>query len=154
MRTKVPLPKVWIYSDGGCRPNPGNGGWAFVTIMEDNLTGEFFVDQVGYGHAQETTNQQMELQAVIQGIERLESPHRVNVMTDSRYVWECASGKWQRKANLDLWERFDEVSKEHEIQVYWLRRRSGDKYNEYAHSLVQVGITEAEEGGYGSTESV
>lgn len=128
-----------LYTDGACSGNPGPGGWGWVT--KDGRTGK--------GGAEHTTNQRMEVQAVLEGLRVIEG--EVNVVSDSTYVVKCFNDRWyegwkkrgwknsQKKpvANRDLWEPLIELylSRKAELTFTWVKGHSGDQYNEIADQL-------------------
>jgi ribonuclease HI len=132
---------VEIWTDGGCKPNPGPGGWAAIlkfrgTIRE--LTG---------GEA-ETTNNRMELTAACEALAALKKPCRVKLHTDSEYLkngftrwhegwvrknWRTSTGDPVK--NMDLWRRILDAAKPHTIEWVWVRGHSGDAMNERADVL-------------------
>jgi len=141
------LPKVMIYSDGGCSPNPGFGAWA-VLLMFKRESGEVVKKELT-GFNPNTTNNQMELTAAIEALEALNTACLVNFYTDSEYVkngittwmkgwikngWRTASK--QPVKNQDLWERLHLATQRHTIQWHWTRGHSGDEYNERVDFLV------------------
>jgi len=141
------LPKVMIYSDGGCSPNPGFGAWA-VLLMFKRESGEVVKKELT-GFNPDTTNNQMELTAAIQALEALNMACQIDFYTDSEYVkngittwmkgwikngWRTASK--QPVKNQDLWERLHLATQRHTIQWHWTRGHSGDEYNERVDFLV------------------
>ena len=137
--------KVIIYTDGGCSPNPGLGGWGAVLISP------------AHGHKKElcggeleSTNNRMELMAAIRALEALKMPCEVDLHTDSKYVQNAFSknwiGNWQRNnwrtaskqpvANQDLWQKLIELDKTHTINWCWVKGHSNNPYNERCHQLV------------------
>ena len=132
---------VEIWTDGGCKPNPGPGGWAAILKrgpIEKELT----------GGDRTTTNNRMELTAAAAALEALTRPCKVVVHTDSEYVrngitrwstgwvrrnWRNASG--DPVANMDLWRRLLEAVKPHDIEWKWVRGHAGDVMNERADRL-------------------
>jgi len=134
-------PSVTIYTDGGCKPNPGPGGWGAVLLFSHS-------EQELKGHALDTTNNQMELTAAIKALSALKSQHRVELNTDSTYLkngitqWISA---WKKKGwrtstgspvkNQDLWQKLEELITQHDIQWKWVRGHAGDEYNERVHEL-------------------
>jgi ribonuclease HI len=136
---------VRIWTDGGCKPNPGPGGWAAVLVFrgtERELSGAEPV----------TTNNRMELTAAANALEALTRPCRVVLHTDSEYVrngitrwstgwvrknWRTASG--DPVANMDLWRRLLDAAKPHQIDWRWVKGHSGDPMND----RVDVLATEA-----------
>ncbi|MDZ7787963.1 MAG: ribonuclease HI [Halofilum sp. (in: g-proteobacteria)] len=140
---------VVIHTDGACRGNPGPGGWGAI-LEHDSREREL------YGYEPETTNNRMELMAIIQALEALKRPCKVRAITDSQYVmkgvtewmpgwkkrgWRTASRK--PVANRDLWERLDAAIQRHEIDWEWVRGHTGQAGNERADQLANRGIDEA-----------
>ena len=113
-----------IYTDGSCIPNPGPGGWGFITLPNDEPY-EYHVS----GSSKKTTNNRMELTAVIEAL--LFTPKTTNyvIYSDSMYVINCATKKWSRKKNTDLWEEYDKVSVCKKIKWIWVKAHSTDIYN-------------------------
>jgi ribonuclease HI len=137
---------VDIYSDGACRGNPGPGGWG-VLLRASGAEKEL------WGGEADTTNNRMELTAVIRALEALTRPHRVRVFTDSQYVQKGISEwihAWKRKGwmtsdrkpvkNVDLWKRLDELAALHEIEWRWVKGHAGHPENERADRLANKGI--------------
>ena len=121
---------IEIYTDGSCLKNPGGpGGWA-ICIIENNGVEYCFSDG-----EQVTTNNRMELKAVIEALSCIKTNSECNLYTDSQLVINCATGKWNRKANLDLWKEFDQHSKNKKINFNWVKGHSGNKYNEMVDKL-------------------
>ena len=137
----TPAAPVEIWTDGGCKPNPGPGGWAAILRFsgtERELT----------GGAGATTNNRMELTAAAAALEALTRPCTVVVHTDSEYVrngitkwttgwvrrnWRNAAG--EPVANMDLWRRLLDAAKPHTIDWRWVRGHAGDPMNERADRL-------------------
>ena len=135
-----------IYSDGACRGNPGPGGWGAI-VRFNGFEKEIF------GGEAATTNNRMELTAVIRALESLEQPSRVRVFTDSQYVQKGISEwikGWKRKGwktadkkpvkNEDLWRRLDELNAAHRVEWLWVRGHDGHPENERADALANRGI--------------
>lgn len=111
-----------IYTDGSCLSNPGGaGGWCF-TLLEHNE--QYTI----YGAEESTTNNRMELQAVIEALLFVDGPE-YHLYTDSQYTLKCATGVWRRKANLDLWDDYDAALRNRTIHWHWVKGHSGDRYN-------------------------
>lgn len=125
--------EIIIYTDGSCMPNPGKGGWAYIALF-DNC--ELHCN----GFSENTTNNIMELTAVIEALKDFKDFKKITIYTDSRYVIECAKGKWQRKKNLELWTLYDSLSKKCNIQFIWVKGHNGDKYNELVDILAKQSI--------------
>jgi ribonuclease HI len=137
---------VTIYTDGACLGNPGPGGWGAV-LSDGKRKNEIF------GGEPETTNNRMELMAAIQALEALKRPLKVILYTDSKYVqqgitqWlpEWKANGWRtakRKSvkNVDLWQRLEAASVDHQVDWRWVRGHSGDAGNERADALAVKGI--------------
>jgi ribonuclease HI len=151
---------VTIYTDGGCKGNPGPGGWGAV-LMYNGREREI------WGGEPITTNNRMELMAAIMALETLKRPCKVELFTDSQYVrngitawiggwkargWKTADNKPVK--NADLWQRLDAARARHEVAWHWVRGHAGDAGNERADKLTQRAIKEqeaaAKEGGSGA----
>lgn len=135
------LPKVTIYTDGGCKPNPGRGGWAAVLIF-GSVEGEL------YGWQAQTTNNRMELTAAVESLMALKKPCEVEFHIDSQYVkngitswihgwlkngWRTAAKK--PVENQDLWQQLHEATQVHTIRWAWVRGHAGNLYNERVDQL-------------------
>lgn len=138
--------QVLLFTDGACSGNPGPGGWAF--ILRDEKSGQELEDS---GGEPETTNNQMELRAVIEGLRRLKRPADVKLYTDSVYVgkgmaewmrgWK-ANG-WKRKErnklvevkNVELWQALDELVQRHNVEYHRVAGHSGHPENERCDQL-------------------
>ena len=119
-----PIRKILIYTDGSCLKNPGKGGWAFIFINKNN-------DEIHMSDYEEnTTNNRMEMKAVIEGLKFLENNEKCIIYSDSLLVINCATNKWKRKSNLDLWKEYDKVSINKTIEFNWIKGHSGNEYNE------------------------
>ena len=150
MASEADAPRlVEVWTDGGCKPNPGPGGWAAILRYGE-------VEKEFSGHEPATTNNRMELTAACAALEALTRPCRVVMHTDSEYVkngitrwhtgwvrrnWRNAAG--DPVANMDLWRRLLEAAGRHEVEWKWVRGHAGDKMNERADFLA----TRAREGG-------
>ncbi|MCE2715548.1 MAG: ribonuclease HI [Acidibacter sp.] len=137
---------VEIYTDGACRGNPGPGGWGATLEM-----GEHFRELSGAEAM--TTNNRMELMAVISALEALKRPVPIKLYTDSEYVrrgisewlkswkargWKTADRKPVK--NQDLWERLDAIASRHEIEWHWVKGHSGVPGNERVDRLANAAI--------------
>jgi len=142
--------KVSIYTDGACKGNPGKGGWG--ALLEYNGK----IKEIN-GYAKETTNNMMELTAVIKSLEILNRPCSIIITTDSQYVkngitkwihnwkkngWKTANKKPVK--NKSLWIHLDEVISEHKIQWEWIKGHSGHPQNERADELANLAIENLE----------
>ena len=139
---------VEIYTDGACKGNPGAGGWGAVLRRGDKK-------RELHGGESLTTNNRMELTAVIRALEALQPGSRVRLHTDSQYVQLGISGwinKWKKNGwrttdkkpvkNEDLWRRLDAVSAQHDIEWLWVKGHAGDEGNERADELANLGCAE------------
>ena len=142
--------KVSIYTDGACKGNPGKGGWG--ALLEYNGK----IKEIN-GYAKETTNNMMELTAVIKSLEILNRPCSIIITTDSQYVkngitkwihnwkkngWKTANKKPVK--NKSLWIHLDEVISGHKIQWEWIKGHSGHPQNERADELANLAIENLE----------
>ena len=137
---------VEIFSDGACRGNPGPGGWG-VLLRANGVEKEL------WGGEADTTNNRMELTAVIRALEALKRSCRVRLYTDSQYVQKGISEwihRWKRSGwrttdrkpvkNEDLWRRLDELAQMHKIEWHWVKGHAGHPENERADRLANKGI--------------
>ncbi|MDA8382103.1 MAG: ribonuclease HI [Betaproteobacteria bacterium] len=144
--TDAPANTVDIFTDGACKGNPGAGGWGALLRFQD-------AERELYGGEPATTNNRMELTAVIRALEALTRPCRVRLHTDSQYVQKGISEwifSWKRRGwrtadnkpvkNLDLWQRLDAAVQRHEVQWIWVRGHAGHDGNERADSLANRGV--------------
>ena len=139
-------PAVQLFTDGACKGNPGPGGWAYVLRHLETNT-----EREASGGEPETTNNQMELQAVIEGLLALTRSVCVEVVTDSQYVSKgCTEwlpgwkrNGWKRKVKRQLkpikneehWRALDELLKKHQVQFTWVRGHEGHPENERCDEL-------------------
>ncbi len=141
--------EVAIFTDGACSGNPGPGGWAAILRYAG-------VEKELSGFAPLTTNNRMELQAAIEGLEALKRPCRVRLLTDSRYLrdgitlwmprwkargWRTSAGT--KVKNIDLWQRLEAAMSRHEVAWVWVRSHEGHPENERADALARSQIAEA-----------
>ena len=137
---------VRIYTDGACKGNPGPGGWGAIVQMD----GE---EKELLGGEPQTTNNRMELTAVIRALELLKRPCQIEVYTDSQYVQKGISEwlpDWKRRSwrtadkkpvkNEDLWRRLDELAALHDVEWHWIKGHAGHPQNERADLLANKGI--------------
>ena len=140
------MKQVIIYTDGACRGNPGPGGWGAL-IRLDAIEKEIFGGQV------DTTNNQMELTAAIEGLAALKERCSVELYTDSKYVMDGITqwiqnwkkNNWRTAAkkdvkNKELWQKLDQLISQHQVQWHWVKGHSGDTGNETADLLANKGI--------------
>lgn len=137
-----------MFTDGACRGNPGAGGWGVLLRYGD-------IEKPLHGGESLTTNNRMELTAVIRGLEALKKPSAVKITTDSKYVlqgitewlpaWKQRGWKTANKKpikNIELWKQLETLSSMHEIQWHWVKGHSGHRENEIADQLANLGIDE------------
>ncbi|HET9645773.1 MAG TPA: ribonuclease HI [Burkholderiaceae bacterium] len=141
--------RVVVYTDGACKGNPGPGGWGVWMRYGEH-------ERELWGGEKLTTNNRMELTAVIQALEALKRPCRVTLYTDSEYVRNGITTwihNWKRRGwttaskqpvkNVELWRELDELAGKHEIDWRWVRGHAGDPGNERADSLANRGVGSA-----------
>ena len=140
--------QVELFTDGACRGNPGKGGWGVLLRYGD-------AEKTLYGGEQATTNNRMELTAVIRGLQALTRPSKVRIVSDSKYVltgitqwlpdWKKRNWKTAGKKpvlNVDLWQTLDVLASQHDIDWQWVKGHSGHAENELADQLANRGIDE------------
>ncbi len=142
---------IHIYSDGACKGNPGAGGWGALLVTDGHRK------EICGGEA-DTTNNRMEMTAVIRALESLKRPSTVEVHTDSQYVqkgisewmagwkrrnWRTADGKPVK--NQDLWLQLDSLSQLHRIKWKWVKGHAGHPENERADALANQGVLQAQQ---------
>tara|TARA_B100001996_G_scaffold381072_1_gene369789 strand:+ start:2672 stop:3547 length:876 start_codon:yes stop_codon:yes gene_type:complete len=125
---------IIIYTDGACSGNPGLGGWGAVIIKEDGKESYFS------GSQEDTTNNRMEIQAVIEGLKNSNPDEEIRIFSDSTYVINTLTKNWKRNANHDLWSKLDDLVKDRNIKWNWVKGHSGDKYNDIADELAVKAI--------------
>ncbi len=139
--------KIIIYTDGGCRGNPGIGGWGVWLRYSDH-------DKKLQGAEYDTTNNRMELIAAIRALEAIKSSNiAIDLFTDSKYVmigisewiknWKAKSWKTANKKpvkNIDLWQRLDVLNNQHNVVWHWVKGHSGDKGNDMADALANLAM--------------
>jgi len=146
-----------IYTDGGCSGNPGPGGWAYVMVQQ-TFQGEQVVAKEK-GSQKDTTNNRMELTAVIMALRALKTktnvPRQAAILTDSQYVQKGITEwirTWKHNAwrtsdkkpvkNQDLWMELDSLAGEFPLQWEWVKGHAGNEYNEMCDAMTQQAIAE------------
>jgi len=140
------MKQVIMYTDGACRGNPGPGGWGALITFEGSSKEMF-------GGKLDSTNNQMELSAAIEGLAALKEPCNVDLFTDSKYVMDGITqwihnwkkNSWRTAAkkdvkNKELWSKLDELINFHQVQWHWVKGHSGHEQNEIADQLANKGI--------------
>lgn len=135
-------PQTGVFTDGGCQPNPGPGGWGYVHVVDGEVMSH------KHGHSPDTTNNRMELTALIEAYSALPNDACIDIHSDSQLcvktVNEWARG-WEKKgwkrstgpiANLDLVQKLWSLAQEHpSVSLKWIKAHNGWLWNEYADSL-------------------
>lgn len=147
--TEQRIASVVMYADGACKGNPGPGGWGIYLQSGDHV-------KELYGGELNTTNNRMELTAVIEGLNALKKRCSIDVYTDSQYVrkgvlewmpkWKLNGWKTSDKKpvkNSDLWQTLDEASVRHLVRWHWVKGHSGNPGNEKADALANLGVEKA-----------
>ncbi len=142
----IQMKSVDIFTDGACAGNPGPGGWAAILRYKG-------VEKEISGFERQTTNNRMEMMAVIQALRMLKEPCRVSIHSDSRYLRDGITTwihGWKRKGwmtknrepvkNRELWEMLDELSQKHQIEWFWVQGHSGHRENERCDELAREEI--------------
>ncbi len=137
---------VDLFTDGACKGNPGVGGWGVFMRYGGH-------EKTLFGGARATTNNRMELCAVIEGLKALKRASPVRVHTDSQYVQKGISAwlkDWKRRGwktsagqpvkNRDLWEELDRLASQHRVEWHWVRGHAGHAENEAADHLANEGV--------------
>ena len=144
-----------IYTDGGCSGNPGPGGWAYIMVLK-TFQGDKIVSE-HWGAEPDTTNNRMELTAVISALTALqtikERPSQVSLYTDSQYVQKGITEwihNWKRNSwrtsdkkpvkNQDLWQTLDALTQKTTVNWVWVKGHAGNKFNELCDALTQKAI--------------
>ena len=123
-----------IFTDGGCIPNPGRGGWGFVAVQDGRSTKE------GFGGEPGTTNNCMEIMAIIQGLISIPPGAAATIVSDSQHAINVISGTWRAKANRALVKEAQALMGERHITFRWVRGHDGDRWNERADALATQGM--------------
>ncbi|MFC3108032.1 ribonuclease HI [Undibacterium arcticum] len=140
------MDKIEIFTDGACKGNPGPGGWGALLVAGDHKKEIFGGEPV-------TTNNRMEMTAVIEALATLKRPCKIVLHTDSQYVlkgitewlagWKARGWKTAAKTavkNVDLWQALDAAQAKHQIEWVWVRGHSGHVGNERADALANRGV--------------
>lgn len=136
------MKNISIYTDGACSGNPGKGGWGAVLVYKDT-------EKEICGGSSDTTNNRMELTAVIEALRILKEPCAVSLTTDSKYVCDAVTKGWVyswkrngwKKAdkkpalNVDLWEQLLPLLEKHQVTFNWVKGHNGHPYNERCDKL-------------------
>src|SRR5260221_4712446 len=143
----APFPHVEIYTDGGCEPNPGAGGYG-VVLLHPKKRAE------ANGGFRLTTNNRMEIYAAIKGLELLKQPCKVTLYSDSQYLVKAMTEGWvagwkkkswwrtrtERPENVDLWQRLDALCQTHQVEFRWAKGHAGVLENERCDQLAMAAL--------------
>lgn len=138
----IKMKEINIYTDGACSGNPGPGGWGAVLVYKEN-------EKQLSGSDKNTTNNRMEMTAVIEALKALKKPCKVTLTTDSKYVCDAINKGWvyswkknnwkksdkKPALNVDLWEEMLKQLDIHEVEFVWVKGHNGHKYNEICDKL-------------------
>jgi ribonuclease HI len=119
---------IVIYTDGACLGNPGPGGWGAV-ILENGEKKQL------HGSEENTTNNRMEVTAVLEALRTIPRNADVRIFSDSTYVINTMTKNWKRKKNQDLWALLDNEVGPRNVEWEWVKGHSGDRFNEEADQL-------------------
>ncbi|MBM3590417.1 MAG: ribonuclease HI [Alphaproteobacteria bacterium] len=138
--------KIIIYTDGACSGNPGDGGWGAILMFKEHQK------QIS-GSQKDTTNNQMEITAVIESLKIIKKSSEIIIYTDSKYVMEGITkwiNGWKNNGwktadkkpvkNCELWQKLDNEVNKHNIEWRWVKGHSGNKYNDIADNLAREAI--------------
>lgn len=144
------LPEVHAFTDGACSGNPGPGGWGVLLRMGKH-------EKELYGGEDDTTNQQMELQAAVEALKALNQRCNITIHSDSKYVVQGMSEwihNWKQKgwktagkkpvSNLERWQELDALSARHQVNWQWIKGHAGHPENERADELARRGVPQAQ----------
>ena len=113
---------IKLYTDGACSGNPGPGGWAAIIINGD------YIHKIS-GSDESTTNNRMEIIAIIEGLKMISETSKVEVITDSAYVVNTMTKGWKRNKNQDLWEELDNLVLKRDVKFTWVKGHASNQYN-------------------------
>lgn len=132
------MKQIKIYTDGSCLNNPGFGGWAYILRYKEH-------EKIGFGAKENTTNNQMELLAIIEALKILKEPCEIELYTDSNLMVRSIN-EWletwvkkgfKNKKNVDLWKEYLKFSKDHKIKAFWVKAHNGHIENEKCDKLAR-----------------
>lgn len=130
---------ITLYTDGACSGNPGPGGYAALLVARD-ASGTIVKEREIFGGEPNTTNNRMEIRAVIEGLRALEKPTRVEIVSDSEYVIKTMTRGWKRNKNQDLWAMLDQEVARHQVKWTYVRGHAGHEFNERCDRLAVAQI--------------
>ena len=137
------MSKVIIYTDGACKGNPGLGGYGAILMYNEHK-------KEIKGTVPDTTNNKMELTAVIEALKQIKFECSIDIYTDSQYVqrgmteWIAGWKKknWNKVKNIELWQELDSLASTHKVTWNWVKAHNGDPLNERADELANIAIEE------------
>lgn len=137
------MKRVELYTDGSCLDNPGCGGWAYILRYGER-------EKVGCGAQKDTTNNQMELRAIIEALRALKEPCEIALYTDSNLMVQSINewlAGWVKKdfkgkKNVPLWKEYLELAKPHKITAFWVKAHDGHEFNERCDELARKAASE------------
>lgn len=132
------MKKIRIYTDGSCLNNPGFGGYAYIMRYKEH-------EKIGSGSQKDTTNNRMELLAIIEALKTLKEACEVELFTDSKLMVQSINEwleTWVKKGfkgkkNVDLWQEYLKVSKDHKIKAFWVKAHNNHPENEKCDKLAR-----------------
>jgi ribonuclease HI len=131
--------RIVVYTDGACSGNPGPGGYAAILVAYD-ASGKVVKERTIVGGEKNTTNNQMEIRAVIEGLKTLTQPSEVRVVSDSQYVINTMTKGWKRRKNQELWDELDALCAKHKVTWEYIKGHAGHHYNERCDKLAVAEI--------------
>lgn len=134
MTQDTQTPEYTVYTDGGCLVNPGGPGGIGIVIISADGTKEI---SRGY---RATTNNRMEMRAVLTALQALPEKCLIHIYSDSQYVINSLAGRWRKNKNTDLWALLDKEAAGRELDLNWVRGHAGDIYNERCDELASLAI--------------
>ncbi len=150
---------ISVYTDGSCNNDIGVGSYGYVITAK--FKGENYMKKYSSGKYRDTTNNRMELKAIIKALENIDGGHTIDIYSDSKYCVDginqwldnwIAKNKLSSKMNAGVWERFRRVRQSHKdrgttLNVTWVRGHNGNEFNEMADKLANVGRLDINDGG-------
>jgi len=132
------MKQVEIYTDGSCLNNPGFGGWAYIVRYKK-------YEKIAFGACENTTNNRMELLAIIEALKILKEPCEIKLFTDSNlmvqsineWLFTWVKKNFKNKKNVDLWQEYLKLAKNHKIKAFWIKAHNGHKENEKCDFLAK-----------------
>ncbi len=132
------MKKIKIYTDGSCLNNPGFGGWAYIVRYKEH-------EKIAFGSQKDTTNNRMELLAIIEALKILKEPCEIELFTDSNLMVQSINQwleNWVKKGfkgkkNVDLWQKYLKTAKNHKIKAFWVKAHNNHAENEKCDRLAK-----------------